>query len=94
MDLGGGDYNKDAKAGRHFPPGTDPKACQAECDAAGECVAWTYVIRGMPAGSGDCCLKKAAPSLNLCPIQRRGRTSGVKTPRNVSGCNGGGEGVR
>ena len=38
-DLNGGDYNKAAATGRHLPPGTDPKVCQAECDAAAECVA-------------------------------------------------------
>ena len=62
LPLDGGDYNKAATSGRHLPPGTDPKVCQAECDAAAECVAWTYAIRGAPAGSGDCCLKKMAPT--------------------------------
>ena len=96
-DLNGGDYNKAAAVGRHLPPGTDPRVCQAECDAAAECVAWTYVIRGEPAGSGDCCLKKMAPTgseppLSLCPHHAATCTSGVKTPRNVSGCAGGGKG--
>ena len=85
-DLLGGDYNKNASTGRHLPAGTDPKACQAECDKASECVAWTYVIRGKPAGSGDCCLKKHAVTghegaLSLCPkFNEDSCTSGVKAP--------------
>ena len=67
--------------------------CQAECDAAAECVAWTYVIRGEPAGSGDCCLKKMAPTgneppLSLCPATNdKTCTSGFKVPTSVpAGC--------
>lgn len=95
-DLRGGDYNKNTS--RHHPPGTDPHVCQAACDAAAECMAWTYVIRGEPAGSGDCCLKKMAPtgnesSLDLCPRIFRAGTSGVKTPRTVTGCGGDDGGV-
>lgn len=94
-DLQGGDYNKNASTGRHHPPGTDPKVCQNECDAAEQCVAWTYVIRGAPKGSGDCCLKKMnatghEASLNLCPHRSSTCTSGVKTPRTEPNCHGGG----
>ena len=96
-DLMGGDYNKNATTGRHYPPGTDPTVCQTECDKAAECVAWTYVIRGQPEGSGDCCLKKRAPTghesaLNLCPrLNARDCTSGVKTPtRQPATCSNGG----
>jgi hypothetical protein len=84
-DLMGGDYNKNA-TGRRHPPGTNPKVCQAECDKDPACVAWTYVIRGDPAGSGDCCLKKHEATghespLNLCPnLSAKHCTSGVKTP--------------
>ena len=88
-NLNGGDYNKNASTGRHHPAGTDPKVCQAECDKAAECVAWTYVIRGAPAGSGDCCLKKQGATgheakLSLCPkTNAKTCTSGVKTPQKV-----------
>ena len=93
-DLMGGDYNKNSH--RHFPPGTNPELCQAECDAAEECVAWTYVIRGEPKGSGDCCLKKMGAtghekSLNLCPHHAPACTSGLKVPRHVTHCDNSGE---
>jgi hypothetical protein len=57
-DLPGEDYRI-----THLPPKTDPKHCEALCAADSKCKAWTYVIRGTPAGSGDCCLKTAVP----CP---------------------------
>jgi hypothetical protein len=98
-DFNGGDYNKNATVGRHHPPGTDPNVCQAECDKAEECVAWTYVIRGAPAGSGDCCLKKHGATgpeakLSLCPkMNAKLCTSGVKTPQKAPrGCGSGGDG--
>jgi len=70
-DISGGDYNK-----THYPSRTDPEVCQAACDADAACVAWTYVIRGEPAGSGDCCLKSAV----ACASDgRHVCTSGVKT---------------
>lgn len=58
FDLGGGDYSIE-----HHPPNTDPAVCQKLCDGQPKCKAWTYVIRGSPTGSGDCCLKSVVP----CP---------------------------
>lgn len=70
-DLMGNDYNI-----THHPPGTTASVCKAMCDADTKCQAWTYVIRGEPAGSGDCCLKSAA----VCPTQSSPScTSGAKT---------------
>ena len=51
-DLAGGDYNI-----THHPAHTDAFVCESLCHADAKCKAWTYVIRGAPAGSGDCCLK-------------------------------------
>jgi len=68
-------------------PSTDRDAaaaqCQKDCDAHSECKAWTYVVRGSPSGSGDCCLKSAVP----CPRMHQGTcTSGVKSPSAPTGC--------
>jgi len=57
-DMPGGDYNV-----THYPAHTDPKVCEAACNADAKCKSWTYVIRGQPAGSGDCWLKGGTP----CP---------------------------
>ncbi|KAL1518961.1 hypothetical protein AB1Y20_003231 [Prymnesium parvum] len=80
-DLAGHDYNI-----THFPANTDPSVCEAACAADDKCKAWTYVVRGSPAGewlalvlwssSGDCCLKSAVP----CPVSGRSAcTSGAKS---------------
>ncbi len=42
------------------------------------CGAWTYVVRGNPAGSGDCCLKHAGEQ--TCPKANAKCTSGVLVP--------------
>ena len=85
VDLPGNDYNI-----THYPPKTDPKACEAACAADSKCKAWTYVIRGSPAGSGDCCLKGkvACPhtGMNTC-------TSGAKVETSVDGCGSSGGGA-
>ena len=52
--------------------------CEALCKAAKGCGAWTYVIRGSPAGSGDCCLKHAG--VQSCPAAVAPCTSGVLVP--------------
>jgi len=69
-DLAGDDYDI-----THYPPGTDAKVCQDVCNADSKCASWTYVIRGSPAGSGDCCLKASVP----CPGHMPTATSGAKT---------------
>jgi len=58
----------------HHPANTDPSVCQAICDKDDKCRAWTYVIRGQPAGSGDCVLKSVVP----CPGDSALSTSGSK----------------
>ena len=61
-DLPGGDLP--GKTTHH--PGTFGAAgCQALCAADSKCDSWTWVIRGAPAGSGDCCLKKGV----TCPAK-------------------------
>jgi hypothetical protein len=80
-DLEVHDYAKSRHA-----PGTDASVCQALCDADAACRAWVWVIRGQPAGSGDCCLKNATG----CP--RAGAstcTAGVKVPEQRRDCGGG-----
>jgi sucrose-6-phosphate hydrolase SacC (GH32 family) len=82
-DMPGGDYNI-----THFPPNTDATVCEARCAADDKCKAWTYVIRGSPAGSGDCCLKNSVP----CPVTSGGAsascTSGAKTATTLPSCGG------
>ena len=51
-DLAGGDYHT-----MHLPAGTDPHQCAALCMQDPQCMVWVYVIRGKPAGSGDCIFK-------------------------------------
>jgi len=84
-DLPGADYNI-----THMPVGTDPKTCAAACDADDKCQAWTYVVRGSPVGSGDCCLKSSVP----CPVTSGGAsascTSGSKTNQTLHTCGGDG----
>ena len=48
----------DIIAKHHSPgdPGFGPLPCQAACDALPACKSWTWVVRGTPVGSGDCCL--------------------------------------
>lgn len=76
-DMPGNDYNI-----THHPKDTDPKVCQAACDADDQCDSWTYVIRGEPAGSGDCCLKKGSP----CPRSQGTCTSGSKVEKDLEAC--------
>ena len=80
-DLGGGDYN----ITHHLPSSGDTAAtCQALCDGDEKCAAWVWVIRGVPAGTADCCLKTArhaCPSRSPAPHPCRppcAITSGVK----------------
>ena len=84
-DLPGNDYNI-----THYPVGTDPKVCEKACSDDDKCAAWTFVIRGSPAGSGDCCLKSSVP----CPVTGSGAaptcTSGAKTKTVTSKCSGSG----
>jgi hypothetical protein len=63
---------------QHYPKATDPKVCEALCKAAKGCGAWTYVVRGSPAGSGDCCLKH--DGMQTCPKALATCTSGVLAP--------------
>ena len=84
-DLPGDDYNI-----THYPaPKTDPHVCQAACEASSKCTSWTYVIRGDPAGSGDCCLKTGGIA---CPGKVSSCTSGAKKATTLPGCGGGGGG--
>ncbi len=59
-DLPGGNINS-----THLPPGTDPHHCAALCMQCSSCMAWVYVIRGQPVGSGDCIFKNAGHG---CPV--------------------------
>lgn len=77
-DLPGGDYNI-----THMPPNTDPKECEMKCNADTKCQSWTYVVRGTPMGSGDCCLKTKVP----CPKTDSSTcTSGSKTIQSLPNC--------
>ena len=77
-DLGGNDYNI-----THMPPHTAPSVCEAACAADDKCEAWTYVIRGALAGSGDCCLKSGGVP---CPKGNADCTSGAKKKATLPGC--------
>ena len=80
---------------QHYPKATDPKVCEALCKVAKGCGAWTYVIRGSPAGSGDCCLKLAGEQ--SCPTKSPACTSGVLKPTTECSSEphgGGGKGQR
>ena len=80
-DLGGGDYNL-----THHAPGSGdtPATCQALCDSDARCDAWTWVVRGAPAGAADCCRKSAdhvcphPPAPHPCGASGCRLTSGVK----------------
>merc|ERR1711972_1061848 len=69
----------------HHPPNTNPSVCEAACVADAKCQSWTYVIRGSPSGSGDCCLKSGVP----CPTHNPICTSGAKTAQILPACTGG-----
>jgi hypothetical protein len=71
----------DIIAKHHSPgdPGFGPLPCQAACDALPACKSWTWVVRGRPAGSGDCCLHA---DVN-CPRVAHGMTSGAKLAGDV-----------
>jgi hypothetical protein len=76
-DLPGNDYNITHYAAPH----TDAKVCEAACAADAKCDSWTYVVRGAPAGSGDCCLKKGVG----CPHTGMSTcTSGAKKATTVN----------
>ena len=59
-DLSGGDYHS-----QHLPPDTDPRVCGALCLKDPSCMVWVYVVRGHPAGSGDCIFKNEKHG---CPV--------------------------
>lgn len=83
-DMPGGDYSV-----THHPAGTDAKVCEQACLADAKCQAWTYVIRGQPSGSGDCCLKDSQP----CPSTSGAAaqcTSGARANATLPQCGGGG----
>lgn len=80
-DMPGDDYSIS-----HHPPNTAPTVCQAMCDKDPKCQAWTYVIRGSPAGSGDCCLKSG----DACPRPNNICTSGAKKAQQLPQCGAGG----
>jgi hypothetical protein len=71
----------------HHPGTFGGKGCQALCAANAKCKAWTWVIRGTPAGSGDCC-QKTGP---VCPKASPGMVSGAKIATTIpkSQCGGG-----
>ena len=79
-DLKGADIRGQTKHHAPGDPQFGPIACQAACDALADCKSWTWVIRGNPKGSGDCCLKNGIP----CPVAEPGMTSGAKVAGNVS----------
>lgn len=88
-DLPGDDYSV-----THMPIGTNnAKVCEANCNDDDKCMAWTYVVRGSPAGSGDCCLKGSVP----CPSTSGGAsahcTSGAKKKQVLPSCGKGASGV-
>ena len=67
-DLSHGTYQS-----THMPAGTDPHRCQTMCLADPMCEVWVYVIRGQPAGSGDCLFKSEA---HTCPSANTKCTAG------------------
>jgi len=80
-DLNGGDdYNV-----THYADTNSTRAastCEAACQADDQCKAWTYVVRGSPAETGDCCLKSAVH----CPAHSNICTSGAKVETREQGC--------
>lgn len=80
-DMPGNDYNV-----THYPANTDPKQCQAACAADTQCKAWTYVIRGSPAGSGDCCLKSSVSCPHTTSSAAAKCTSGAKVKTDLPSC--------
>lgn len=68
----------------HHPAEFGGHGCQAMCNADPKCKAFTWVIRGSPAGSGDCCLKSGVPCPNPHPADPC--TSGAKNATVVPGC--------
>eukprot|EP00037_Helgoeca_nana_P013172 m.121009 g.121009 ORF g.121009 m.121009 type:complete len:666 (-) comp21872_c0_seq1:287-2284(-) len=87
FDMGGNDFPLPCK---HYPVDTSPTTCEALCKATKGCGAWVYVIRGLPAGAGDCCLKHAVEQ--RCPSPNPKCTSGVLVPTTQCGGGGGGGG--
>jgi len=78
IDLTGGDMSV-----THHPATFGAKGCEAMCIDNAKCKAWTWVIRGSPRGSGDCCLKKVIP----CPHPKASCTSGARFNTTVN-CGG------
>lgn len=81
IDMPGDDYNI-----THFnvPDAGNAQKCEAMCTADTKCKSWTFVVRGAPAGSGDCCLKAGIS----CPNKVPSCTSGAKVATTLS-CGGG-----
>ncbi len=67
VDRPGMDY-------RHFQTGGGWQACQARCEAEGQCQAWTYTGPTTPNGPGRCWLKDGVPPPRPCA----NCTSGVR----------------
>jgi hypothetical protein len=70
----------------HSP--THTQVCEAACLADANCQAWTYVVRGTPELSGDCCLKSTVP----CPVaglNKQTYASGAKTAQQLPACDSG-----
>lgn len=74
VDLPGADFNVTEVEY------SDPKICEAVCDANPECIAWTYVKR--PPTVGACCQKHEGFGYNP---HNPACTSGVKTPQPAPG---------
>jgi hypothetical protein len=51
-DMPGDDMNI-----THLSGDVGGEGCEAMCNANDACKAWVWVVRGRPAGSGDCCQK-------------------------------------
>jgi hypothetical protein len=62
-DLPVGDFNVS-----HHPGSFGAVGCQGLCAADSKCDSWTWVIRGAPAGSGDCCQKKGVTCPKPAPV--------------------------
>jgi hypothetical protein len=88
--MNGTDLSGDDLSVTHHNASFGGQGCQALCDANAACQAWVWVIRGDPAGSGDCCQKNDVP----CPGPNKQCTSGAKNTTALphDKCNGGGGG--
>lgn len=77
IDMPSGDFSV-----THHPASFEAAGCEAMCSGNPKCKAWTWVIRGEPAGSGDCCLKGSLE----CPKPFGACTSGAKINTTVPNC--------